>query len=515
MADNSQVSVEELRKSGLVKLKGQDMYSVWVKTACCNLNSTQLVKLADITDKYARGYLLFSTRQTPIIPFVNLNDVDKVKDELAEVYCQLDRCGPTVRNINVCYSDNICADAVTNPLVLAQVLDNFFNVPMSNKVKIGVAGCGKDCIISQVLGDLSFTAVQNNGQTGYDVRVGGRLGVNPTVGTKLAEGLSEQQCVKFTQNYFDLMNTQGKSGERSADLINQFGEQKVRQELTKDLDNTPAYAPIDCANEIEQDQSGKIILKIRATCGEVNTAQLRKIADIAEKYGQGFVHFVVRGAPEIPCVDESDVEDIRKELASVDLRIMDSGIDNLQTCFGDYCTEGNANPQSLLRRVDKHVEQIGLNNPDISVGGSGCPNSCGVAHINDIGYLGVIKPEVVEGNCTGCEMCVPICNKKKAISMVDGIAVIDYDKCSYCGRCITVCFDAIVEKSRGFEVLVGGRRGEDTRLAQPIAWFLSEDEAFELTSKCLDILKEKNTNAATIINEIGLDKFKQLVLSDK
>jgi len=99
--------------------------------------------------------------------------------------------------------------------------------------------------------------------------------------------------------------------------------------------------------------------------------------------------------------------------------------------------------------------------------------------------------------------------------MVDGIAVIDYDKCSYCGRCITVCFDAIVEKSRGFEVLVGGRRGEDTRLAQPIAWFLSEDEAFELTSKCLDILKEKNTNAATIINEIGLDKFKQLVLSDK
>jgi dissimilatory sulfite reductase (desulfoviridin) alpha/beta subunit len=46
----------------------------------------------------------------------------------------------------------------------------------------------------------------------------------------------------------------------------------------------------------------KQVLKIRAVCGETTTAQVRKIADIAEKYGTGIMHFAVRGAPEIPGV---------------------------------------------------------------------------------------------------------------------------------------------------------------------------------------------------------------------
>ena len=93
MAAKPETNVGELRRSGIVKLKGEDMYSMWVKTACSNLNSKQLRKLADITEKYARSYLLFTTRQIPIIPFVNLKDLEDVKEELNEVYLELDRCG--------------------------------------------------------------------------------------------------------------------------------------------------------------------------------------------------------------------------------------------------------------------------------------------------------------------------------------------------------------------------------------------------------------------------------------
>jgi dissimilatory sulfite reductase (desulfoviridin) alpha/beta subunit len=63
----------------------------------------QLRDLADITERYARGIVLFSTRQIPIIPFVKLADVDEVKRRLSAIYLELDRCGPRVRNINVCY----------------------------------------------------------------------------------------------------------------------------------------------------------------------------------------------------------------------------------------------------------------------------------------------------------------------------------------------------------------------------------------------------------------------------
>ena len=78
MASEQQMNVGELRRHGIVRLKEKDMYSMWVKTACCNLTSKQLRKLADIIDRYARGYLLFTTRQIPIIPLVHLKDVEEI-----------------------------------------------------------------------------------------------------------------------------------------------------------------------------------------------------------------------------------------------------------------------------------------------------------------------------------------------------------------------------------------------------------------------------------------------------
>jgi len=512
MTEKPEVNVGELRRSGIVKLKGEDMYSMWVKTACSNLTSNQLRRLADITDKYARGYLLFTTRQIPIIPFINLRDLEDVKEELKQVYLELDRCGPTVRNINVCYDDKICPEAVTNSISLAEKLDNFFRIPSANhKVKIGVVGCRKDCVISRALTDISFVGVENNGQPRYDVYVGGRLGMNPFVGVNMAECLPEEECVRFVQNYFDFIKKEGKGEERGADLINRLGVEKLKQELNKNLQEGSTLKPITCETRLEEKETNKAILRIRATCGEVTSNQLRKIADIAEKYGKGFVHFAVRGSPEIPCVDKSHLENIRQELHEVGMQILDRGIDNLQSCFGNYCTENNADPQTLLRRIERKVEELGLNNLDIKISTSGCPNSCGIPNLNDIGFYGVVEPAVDITRCTGCDLCVPVC-KTKAITIENDLAIIDEEKCKHCGQCIVICpFDAIVENRKGFAVLVGGKEGEDTRLGEIIAEFLSEEEALQIAEKCLIILGEKKVNVATIIDEIGIENFKDML----
>jgi len=171
MAQKQSINVGELRTRGIVKLDEEGMFSIWVKTACCNLNSEQLRGLADIIEKYARGYLLFTTRQIPIIPFVKLEDLEEVQEELSRIYLHLDRCGPSVRNVNVCYEDKICPEAVTNSLSLQRSWITS-SISMTHKVKIGVAGCNKDCIISRVLNDIAFISDRK----GYDVYVGGRLG---------------------------------------------------------------------------------------------------------------------------------------------------------------------------------------------------------------------------------------------------------------------------------------------------------------------------------------------------
>ncbi len=240
------VNIEELKRMGIVALKGKDMFSIWVKTTCCNLNSKQLRKLADITEKYARGFLLFTSRQIPIIPFINIGHVFEVKRALAEVDMELDHNGPTVRNLNICYDDKICAEAVVNCIPLGEKLEQFFGSQLMHKIKIGAVGCSKDCIMSRVLNDISFVGIDTGNNKSYEAYVGGRLGVNPFIGIKIAEHLTEDECVNLVQNYFDLLAAEGKKGERAADVIKRLGSDEFTIKLTKDLGRNATLPAVHC-----------------------------------------------------------------------------------------------------------------------------------------------------------------------------------------------------------------------------------------------------------------------------
>ena len=60
-------------------------------------------------------------------------------------------------------------------------------------------------------------------------------------------------------------------------------------------------------------------------------------------------------------------------------------------------------------------------------------------------------------------------------------------------------------------MFAGGRLGENSRLGEMIAEFLSEDEAVQVADRRRRLLKERETNAVTIIDEIGMEKFKDLI----
>jgi dissimilatory sulfite reductase (desulfoviridin) alpha/beta subunit len=506
------LNIDELKKGGMVPLREKDMFSIWVKTDCCNLNSRQLRKLADITDKYARGYLLFTSRQIPIIPFVNIADVFDVKRELAEVDVSLDHNGPIVRNLNICYDDKICSDAVVNCIPLGQKLEKFFGSQLAHKIKIGAVGCGKDCVMSRVLNDISFVGVDTDNNKSYAAYVGGRLGVNPFVGIKIAEHLTEDECVNLTQNYFDLLAAEGKKGERAADVIKRLGPDEFKVKLTRDLDRNAALPAIHCSSQQEKENTEKTVLKIRAICGEVNTAQVRKIADIAEKYGNSVIHFAVRGAPEIPGVKVKAVPEIRKELAGVNLQLLEDGVENMQSCFGGYCTEGLFDPQALLKRIEKQVKALNIQDLKIAISAAGCPSSCGIAHLSDIGFHGVMIPVVDTAICTGCGTCVAAC-KRKTIQVKDKKAVIEMKNCAFCGACRSACPQkAISSKRQGIAVLLGGRGEPGTELGVKITEFVSEDAAFAIADNLLKLIKETGLDTKQLIDKMGFDAVKKSIL---
>jgi len=205
---NKKTDLKELMRGGMIPLKGEENFSVWVKVMCNNVTSSQLNKLANICEKYGKGFFLLTTNQIPIIPHVKFSDISKVKQELAQVRSELEACGPRIRSVKVCYNSNICPYAKTNPLSLGEKLDKFFYIyDLKHKMKIAVSGCESGCTVPRALSDIGFVGV---GEGKYDVYFGGRLGLKPNIGVKIAENLLEEECVILVENYVDLLRKSGR-----------------------------------------------------------------------------------------------------------------------------------------------------------------------------------------------------------------------------------------------------------------------------------------------------------------
>jgi dissimilatory sulfite reductase (desulfoviridin) alpha/beta subunit len=325
--------------------------------------------------------------------------------------------------------------------------------------------------------------------------------------------LTEDACVNLVQNYFDLLATDGKKGERAADVIKRLGIDEFKAKLTHDLGRNATLPAVHYSTKQEREHPDTMVLKIRAICGEVTSEQVRKIADIAEKYGNSIIHFAVRGAPEIPDTRKKAIPAIRQELAAVNLQLLEDNVENMQSCFGYYCSEGLFNPQALLKRIQKRIDELKIKDLKITVSAAGCPSSCGIAHLSDIGFHGVMIPVVDTAVCTGCGLCVAAC-KRKTVQVKNNKAVIEMKNCSFCGACRSACPEkAIGEKRRGIAVLLGGRGEPGTRLGTTIARFVSEDEAFEIADNLLKLISKTGLITNQLIGKMGFDEVKKVILT--
>lgn len=63
-----------------------------------NLTAKQLAKIAEVSDKYGDGYVHLTSRQSVEIPFIKLDDIEEVKNTLAEGDVEPGVCGPSSYN---------------------------------------------------------------------------------------------------------------------------------------------------------------------------------------------------------------------------------------------------------------------------------------------------------------------------------------------------------------------------------------------------------------------------------
>ena len=146
-----------LKKGGFMRQKQKNNFSLRLAVVGGYLTAENLIKIAEVADKYGDGHVHLTSRQGVEIPFIKLKDIDAVKEELAEGGCRPGVCGPRVRTVTACQGNTICPSGNIDSYDIAVKLDErYFGRELPHKFKFGVTGCQRRMmLVSRVLLMLS------------------------------------------------------------------------------------------------------------------------------------------------------------------------------------------------------------------------------------------------------------------------------------------------------------------------------------------------------------------------
>jgi len=195
-------------------------------------------------------------------------------------------------------------------------------------------------------------------------------------------------------------------------------------------------------------------------CGVVKPETLRKLADVAEKYGAAALKITSAARIAIVGINEKDVDAIWSELEMAPGFAIGLCVRSVKACPGTaFCKRGVQDSLSLGLKLDEKYH--GLQMPGkLKLGVSGCPNQCAETCIKDIGLVGMRS---------------------------------------------------------GWRVLVGGNGGAKPRLSRELVRDLSEEQALELIDKIIEYYKasaKPRQRLGALIEKTGFDEFKSAVLGE-
>ena len=252
---------------------------------------------------------------------------------------------------------------------------------------------------------------------------------------------------------------------------------------------TKVNKSINTMGFMRQVQKDCFSMRLRIAGGQIGAEQLKKVYEIAQKYGEGYIHLTSRQGIEIPFIKLEDIEAIRFELSKTGLELGSSGprVRAVTACQGSaICPSGLIDTTALANELDKRYFAKDLPHK-FKLGVTGCKNNCLKAEENDLGIKGGIQPTWKKANCNFCGLCEAVC-PGKAINVDKGNQnlVFAQDQCINCGKCVKSCPLAAWQGKSGFLVYFGGTLGNQIATGkQLIPLIFEQKELFKLIDATL------------------------------
>src|SRR5579883_899292 len=220
-------------------------YMLRIAIPCGTLSPRQLRKLASIARRYDKGYGHFTTRQNIQFNWIALADVPDILNELAEVEMHsIQTSGNCIRNVTADHFAGAAADEIEDPRPYAEILRQWSSLHpefsfLPRKFKIAVNGAAKDRAAIRVH-DIGYQIVKNEeGETGFEVYVGGGLGRTPLIGHKVRDFLPKSDLLAYTSAILRVYNLEGRRDNkfkaRIKILLHEKGAEAIRAKVEEEF----------------------------------------------------------------------------------------------------------------------------------------------------------------------------------------------------------------------------------------------------------------------------------------
>ncbi len=415
------------------------------------LNSAQMRQLAYLAERWDKGYGHFTTRQNIQYNWPKLSDIPDMLDALGEVGLHaIQTSGNTIRNVTADHFAGAAADELADPRPVAELIRQWSTDHpefqfMPRKFKIAITGSQNDRAVTRAH-DIGLRMVEQNGEVGFEVIVGGGLGRTPMIGKVITPFLSQEDLLPYLEAVVSVWNQIGRRDnkykarikitvhehgideirrlveERFAEIRPSFGgvDQKVLADITTQF-APPAFCMASAAsfeaarasdpvfkawadtNLAEHAQPDHAIVTVSlkahgATPGDASAAQMRALADMAERFGYDELRISHEQNVILPHVHKADLPALHRVLKQHDLATANIGlISDIIACPGmDYCALATARSIPVAQQIAERFDSLKLEHDigPLKLKISGCINACGHHHVGHIGILGLDRAGV-------------------------------------------------------------------------------------------------------------------------
>ena len=410
-----------------------------------SLNSAQMDKLAELADRWDKGYGHFTTRQNIQYNWPKLNDIPDMLDALAEVGLHaIQTSGNTIRNVTADHFAGAAADELADPRPYAELLRQWSTDHpefqfLPRKFKIAVSGSPNDRAVTKAH-DIGLRMRRKEGELGFEVIVGGGLGRTPMIGKVIRDFLPLSDLLPYAEAIVHVYNRLGRRDNKYkarikimvhehgiedvralveeaftrikpefagadtllAQIKTRFRAPDLRPRETQAFDTAYRHDPVfrawadtNLAPHRNADHA-IVTVSIKAhgqTPGDATSAQMRVLADLARKYGYDELRISHEQNVILPHVAKADLPAVHAALLAAGLGTANVGLaSDIIACPGmDYCALATARSIPVAQDIATRVEALRLEHAvgSLKIKISGCINACGHHHVGHIGILGL------------------------------------------------------------------------------------------------------------------------------